>query len=375
MVKRLIGISLIIVACITALVLLVSAYGGHIDPRSFALPSMMTLGLPLVGLVSLLVLVVCAAFRGKWASLIVLAAVLLSWPSLRQVCPLSGSSEPQNPDSTFTVMTWNVVGFEPMTDNTPCSTINAILEADADVVLLQETSLEGYDEFIGHYQVSPVAGEVIKRYPYRSAGPRDLVILSKQPYTVMPDTTLINNQLIDSGNKHFHYYGKVFDLKVKGHDLRIVNLHMQSIGLTSDDKQLYNDIATLNRKVNTKSELRDVKHSLYDKLSVAFSRRAGEAKAVRRIVDASGRNVIVCGDFNDTPASYSYLTVKGDDMRDSYVDCARWPVNTFNSSRLYFKIDHMLYRGGMRAIKATSPRVGASDHYPLVTTFEWTEDN
>lgn len=223
--------------------------------------------------------------------------------------------------------------------------------------------------------MSPVAGEVIKRYPYRSAGPRDLVILSKQPYTVMPDTTLINNQLIDGDNKHFHYYGKVFDLKVKGHDLRIVNLHMQSIGLTSDDKQLYNDIATLNRKVNTKSELRDVKHSLYDKLSVAFSRRAGEAEAVRRIVDASGRNVIVCGDFNDTPGSYSYLTVKGDDMRDSYVDCARWPVNTFNSSRLYFKIDHMLYRGGMRAIKAMSPRVGASDHYPLVTTFEWIEDN
>lgn len=374
MIKRVIGISLIIVACITALVLLVSAYGGYCDPRSFALPSMMTLGLPLVGFMSLIVLVVCAVFRNKWASLIVLAAILLSWPSLIQICPLGSSSEPQSPDNTFTVMTWNVVGFEPMTDETPCSTIKAILDVDADVVLLQETALEGYDDFLKHSQVAPMGEEVTKRYPFRSSGPRDLVILSKQPYTVMQDTTLVNNQLIDGADEHVHYYGKVFDLEIKGRQLRVVTLHMQSIGLTSDDKQLYNDITTLNRKVNTKSELRDVKHSFYDKLSAAFSRRAGEAEAVRVIIDKSGPNVIVCGDFNDTPASYSYLTIKGNDMHDSYVDCATWPVNTFNANRLYFKIDHMLHRGDMRAIMATSPRVGASDHYPLVTTYEWTDE-
>lgn len=372
--KHVIGIALTLIAIATAMVLLLSAYGGHVDPRSFALPSLATLALPVVAFVALLVLVLCIALRSKWPALIVFAAILLSRPALITVCPLSHSSEPQNPDSTFTVMTWNVIGFEPMTDNTPCSTIKAILDADADVVLLQEASLDGYDEFLKHYMVAPVADEVIKRYPYRSTGPRDVMILSKQPYTVMPDTTLVNNQSHDSINEHFHYFGKVFDLNVKGHELRIINLHMQSIGLTSDDKQLYNDIATLNRKVNTKDELRDVKHSLYDKLSAASSRRAGEADAVRSIVSASGRNVIVCGDFNDTPSSFSYLTIKGDDLRDSFVDCATWPVNTFNDSRLYFKIDHMLYRGDMRAIKATSPRVGASDHYPLVTTFEWCEE-
>ena len=369
--KRFIGIASILMAIVTAVVLLLSAYGGHIDPRSFALPSIFTLGLPLVALASIVVLALCMLARSKWAVLLVLAAILLARPSLKLVCPLSHSQEPQHQDSTFTVMTWNVIGFEPVSDNTPCSTINAILDADADIVLLQETSLEGYDEFLTHYQVSPVKDKVMARYPYRSQGPRDLVILSKVPYTVVPDTTLRNNQFIDNNGEHYHNYGKAFDLVVKGHQLRVISLHMQSIGLTSDDKQLYNDIATLNRKVNTKDELRDVKHSLYDKLSGAFARRASEACAVRNIVNASGTNVIVCGDFNDTPGSYSYLTVRGNDLRDSFADCATWPTYTFNKDRLYFKIDHMLYRGDMKAIKCVSPRVGASDHYPLVTTFEW----
>lgn len=367
--KHFIGIASILIAIATAMVLLLSAYGGHIDPRSFALPSIVTLGLPMVALTSLLVLVMCTLTRSKWAVFIVLAAILLACPSLKLVCPLNHSQEPQHPDSTFTVMTWNVSCFDPVSDNTPCSTINAILDADADIVLLQEASPER--NYLNWPPVAPFKNEVIERYPYHSNGYRDIVILSKVPYTVVEDTTLRNNQGGEYYPEHYHNYGKAFDLVIKGHQLRVISLHMQSIGLTSDDKQLYNDIATLNRKVNTKDELRDVKHSLYDKLSGAFARRAGEADAVRNIIDASGTNVIVCGDFNDTPGSYSYLTMRGDDLNDSYVDCATWPTYTFNKDRFYFKIDHMFYRGDMRAIKAFSPRVGASDHYPLVTTFEW----
>lgn len=351
------------------MVLLLSAYGGHIDPRSFALPSLFTLGLPFVAFASLLVLVMCVIARSKWASMIVIAAILLSLPSLKLVCPFSHSLEPQHPDSTFTVMTWNVVEFDSVTDTTSCATLRYIIDTDADVVVLQEASQER--NYLVWPGVAPLRDELIEHYPYHSSGYRDIVILSKVPYTVVEDTTLRNNQISESPWEHYHSYGKVFDLNIKGHSLRIVGLHMQSIGLSEDDRKLYNNIATLNEKVNTKQELRFVKHSLIDKLSSAFRRRAVEACDVRTLIDSGAENIIVCGDFNDTPASFCYNTIKGDDMRDSYVDCGTWPTYTFNGHFMYFKIDHMLYKGNMRALSSSSPRAGASDHYPVITTFEW----
>ena len=44
---------------------------------------------------------------------------------------------------------------------------------------------------------------------------------------------------------------------------------------------------------------------------------------------------------------------------------------TFHGSRLYFKIDQVLYRGDMIATSCHRDRAGSSDHYPLVTTFVW----
>ena len=79
--------------------------------------------------------------------------------------------------------------------------------------------------------------------------------------------------------------------------------------------------------------------------------------------------MIVCGDFNDTPGSYSYRTVRGDDMRDAYLDCAFGPAITYHDNRFYFKIDHVLYRGNLRAVDIERGRIDASDHYPLLATF------
>jgi orotate phosphoribosyltransferase len=49
---------------------------------------------------------------------------------------------------------------------------------------------------------------------------------------------------------------------------------------------------------------------------------------------------------------------------------------TYNRNRLYFRIDHVLYRGALRAVNVRCEHSGTgshSDHYPLLTTFVWTE--
>ena len=78
---------------------------------------------------------------------------------------------------------------------------------------------------------------------------------------------------------------------------------------------------------------------------------------------------MICGDFNDTPYSYAYLTAKGD-LCDAYRDGGFGPMKTYYRNRFYFHIDHILYSGDF--LDATACRRGssrASDHYPLVADF------
>ena len=159
----------------------------------------------------------------------------------------------------------------------------------------------------------------------------------------------------------------------KGRQLRIINLHLQSIGLSAEDKQIYRNITPLD-SVQSREQMHQARHSLYAKLAGAFRRRAGEAHHLREIINNSPENLIVCGDFNDTPASYCYWTVRGSDMADAYAQRGRGLTYTFNKDLMLFKIDHVLYRGDMNAVSIRRDKAGASDHYPLLTTFEWQDD-
>ena len=118
-----------------------------------------------------------------------------------------------------------------------------------------------------------------------------------------------------------------------------------------------------------------MKHTLLSKLAVAYKKRAEQAAFVRKQLDAYDGNVLVFGDFNDTPGSWTYRTIKGSDMRDAWADCAFGPTITYHDSRLYFKIDQTLYRGSMKAVDIVRDKIGVSDHYPQVVTFVWKDRN
>jgi exonuclease III len=80
--------------------------------------------------------------------------------------------------------------------------------------------------------------------------------------------------------------------------------------------------------------------------------------------------VIVCGDMNDVPTSRAYRLLVGDDLIDAWKDVGRGYAYTYNRHHLPFRIDHVFYRGGIRAITAERLKGGSSDHYPLMVTFD-----
>jgi endonuclease/exonuclease/phosphatase (EEP) superfamily protein YafD len=82
-----------------------------------------------------------------------------------------------------------------------------------------------------------------------------------------------------------------------------------------------------------------------------------------------GKNVIVCGDFNDVPGCYTMRQLEGQELKDVYGTIGLGYMNTYFHNRFYFCIDHVMYRGNITPINIRRDKIDLSDHYPLFTTF------
>jgi endonuclease/exonuclease/phosphatase (EEP) superfamily protein YafD len=358
---------LLTITIVMAVLMLMSAWGGLVDPNTSTLFSLLTLGMPVVLIINVIIaLVWLLLFKWKYA-LIPIAAIAISWNPVSTVCPLNLFAKDYDTDSTFRVMSFNVANFGPYDPNNhePSKSMRYILDQEPDFVLLQEGSQER--TYFNLSNVEMMRDEFQNKYPYHSDGWRDLMILSKYPYTVVPDSAYDREHEYRGG-----VYAKGFDILLPdGKQLRILNLHLRSIGMGEGDKDLYATITKQGVNVNKRSELQRIKRSLFDKLKIAFKRHAEEAAIVRSMIDSSPENLIVCGDFNEAPSSYCYRNIRGDDLRDAFQDCGNGITWTFHDRRMLFKIDHILYRGGIEAVDWCREKEGDSDHYPQMATFIW----
>lgn len=383
-ISHLVRLTCIVFTILLAMALILAAYGGRTDPSHGTIYALATLAFPYVFIVALTAALAWIV-AGRWkVSLIIVAAGFLSWPTVRIVCPINfGSSLKQKPAPLagrdtlgFKVLSFNVMHFNVQAvgdDNEHNirgqATVRYILQQDADVVLLQEASLHA--DFNDLTLMKPYIKELSQKYPYRDHGWHDQVILSKHPYTKVEDAAIRDGfGAPDDPQQSFLFYARAFDVLVPGHTVRFINVHLQSIHLSDSDKETYKEITSMNIK-DSRQTLSQVRHSVVSKLGDAFRLRAAQAATVRQIIDQSGENVIVCGDFNDTPASWAYNTIVGRDLRDAWTDCGFGMTYTYHENRLWFKIDHVLYRGDMQATSIQRHREGSSDHYPLVATFRW----
>ena len=102
----------------------------------------------------------------------------------------------------------------------------------------------------------------------------------------------------------------------------------------------------------------------------SFAKRGKDAAELRKAIDDSPANVIVCGDMNDVPTSYVYRVIRGKDLRDAWYDVGMGYAYTYNRHHLRYRIDQVLYRGDVRALEAERVIGGSSDHYPMMVTFD-----
>lgn len=343
-----------LLAIVSAFALLFAAYGGRVDPMVWTLPSLATLALPVVALVAVALLVFLALFRQWRSALIIVGALLLSWPTLRLISPINlFHHDADASKSQLKVLTMNVTEFN-WSANHPSENLRYILDEEADIVVIQEGMI--YFTYENHPTMKSMLQELYKKYPYRKEPYYDVGILSKYPFEEAKPTVLAQDTI--------GYFIKAWDVDAPGGSLRVISMHLSSLRFTANDSQV---IESINLPSDRKGRIR----SVANKLDAGFRTHARQAGVIRELLDQTAGDVLIMGDMNDTPGSYAYRTVCGDDVRDAWADTGLGPLYTFHAHHLYVKIDHILYRGkDMRVLSCRRDKKGESDHYPLVAVIE-----
>lgn len=357
---------LIIISILLSISTVISAFSGLINPVSNAKFALLGMLFPILLILIILLLGVLLIMRRWKISIIPIATIIITIQSTLTYFPFNIVTTTNAPtDITFTLLTYNVLNFDEYQSEYKSDeydrTAQYIIDMDADIVALQECAenlLKEKSKKIPPEQLAIIT----EKYPYRHFTKPDIAILSKYPIT---DITTDAPEL-DGGS----FCSSI--IEHPSEKITLVNLHLQSIMLKKEDKELYKDVTSLG-KDNNKETIEEVRTQLLWKLTTAFRSRAIQAETLRNYTDSiNATNLIICGDFNDTPASYAYRTIKGD-MTDAYTQCAFWPTITYHADRFYFRIDQVFYHGNIQATNIKRGKVKSSDHYPLLTTFKFNQ--
>lgn len=353
---------LVVLSCVC---LIVSAYGGCVNPEITTIGALMAMALPAF-IIGVIIVGIISLWITRWgAATCALTLIACGGPILDYApinFPRKMPDEQVLRDSSFTFMTYNVYNFWLYGGASPTDTVNPtisyILKEDPDVACLIEC-LKLEPHFYAHVTQAQL-DSLTSRYPYYHLGPEGCSLFSKFPITPIEveTTNSFSNQV------------SAFRATIHGRQVTIIATHLISIGLGSDDRALYGKLSYL----GAVERMGSMRQQLYDKLNRAFRKRAEQARELRQLIDRiGGKNVIVAGDFNDIQGCYALRTVMGDDFHSVYSERGLGPDITYYGEKFYFRIDHILYRGCLDPLWVRIDHAKSSDHYPMLTQFLFTD--
>ncbi|EKD30749.1 MAG: hypothetical protein ACD_77C00477G0017 [uncultured bacterium] len=306
------------------------------EPGSYA--NLIGLILPLI-IISSLILIIYWSIRKSFFVLIPLLALSINYNSiLSNIQFRSGNSNLiSDIKLSVSIASYNIHEFKYINDQTSVSQVAEFVKSrNISVICFQEYKVPYFlnsAELIGSFDFLPY-------YYFKEPDKNEIgmAIFSRYP--------IIRAQKVnfeDTGN------GLIWaDIKIdSSRIIRIINNHLQTTNYIRDLK------ADVSRNIE-----------FLQKNSII---RAYQADAVRSIIDTTTIPVIVCGDFNDIPTSYTFSTIKGKNLIDGFREAGSWLGGTYREMGGLLRIDYILHSKNFKCIDYSSPNIDLSDHRPVIS--------
>lgn len=107
--------------------------------------------------------------------------------------------------------------------------------------------------------------------------------------------------------------------------------------------------------------------SLFGKMRHTIYQRAAQARQLAGLITESPYSTLVCGDFNDTPVSYTYNTVS-QNMRDAFLEKGWGLGRTLSYLSPTLRIDYILAQPAFTVAGYTTFKVKGFEHFPVMAS-------
>lgn len=352
-------ISYLTTALIAGLYLL-GSFATHIPPIRLMTPAFLGLGFPFIFALMLLVTLYWL-LRMRWQMLLILLGVyVLSWGSISAYFPINRSANLHSVamhrdegKSLLRVLSYNVAlfGYIPHSASKPNKVLLYLKSSEADIICLQEAAPWSLSE-------EQIKNYLKKEYPHskliRSQGGGSyLMLLSRYP--ILEGKRLEINSVTNGA--------AAFTLDIEGKRTEVINVHLESFRLNNKIGKEYLDMAT-------KGNFFTLEDLFASKFAPAFHAHNVQANIVREYIRSLGHDrVIVCGDFNDTPVSYTLGKI-GEGLQNAYTAAGNGLGFSFRSRLFKVRIDHILLGKPFRPVYTVVDKSArGSDHYPIYCDF------
>ena len=351
-----------------AVFLILSFLSPHLSPEKIWIPAFLGLAYPYILLVNVFFLFGWIFLKRK-ELVISLLAIILGWGTFTDYLSIrpfrlmkkghytNMVREQRKADPQLKFVSFNVRAFNhyPRGHNPSPRTeiLTFIRDEDPDVLCIQEF----YSINRAGFRESDVLRK-LENMPYRHIG-----------YTASNRShgygiaTFSHYPIIRTGSIPLEGRSSICvfsDLLLDQDTFRVYNLHLQSVNLDSEQYQILDSIK-FRYDDQQIEEIKDISFRLRD----AFIKRAAQADIIAAHIADCPHPVIICGDFNDTPVSYTYRTI-GNGLQDAFSESGWGLGRTYNGKFPSFRIDYILHSESIDALFFSREKVMLSDHFPII---------
>lgn len=364
----------IITNLVVATMFLIGCYSEFFFSATWWPVGFLTLSLFYLLIILLIFFIFWLLVKPRYTIIFIITAAL-SYNHVRNIIPfrLSSFSKIQKRENDLRIMSWNVSQFDIMNFKKDPGTFNEMIrlinEWQPDIACLQEM-VSGdtladlntpYYRKYSFYSVFDIAHKLnfpdyLYSYNYKenflSQQHFGIILFSKYP--------VINKQTVSNFPHDYNSIFQYADIVKDTDTIRIFNCHLQSLRFSPSNLKYIQ-----NPSLKTDTGFQKSKN-LVTKFKTGFLKRLVQVNNLRAEIDKSPYPVIICGDFNDVPNSYTYKTI-GNDLQDAFVEKGAGMGRTFSGISPTLRIDNIFVDNRYSVNQFTRISKKLSDHFPIIT--------
>lgn len=357
LIGRLIVFLLAVLAFVGLLAMGMSVLSSYVNPLKFVWPAFFGLAFWVIFIYNVVILALLLLMwsRKAWISIIALAIAIPG------VVKSFSMGTPQD-GGQLRVMTYNVQMFVDINDigknhqAVADGVARMVMGNLPDVLCVQE-----FNQFLpktSRDACIALFGEMT-HLPYHHYNQKsnycNNVIFSRYPLTAIEEDIPFAKQ---------NAYGTVakVDAGERG-TFYVLCCHLTSFQLTNDELTVFSETN------KSKEQVQEYGKSIITKLKKAYERRSEEVGKMLESIPHDGRPILMCGDFNDTPISYTYHQIKDMGFVDGFVKAGKGIGYTYAGKLPLLRIDYVWGNGQIEPTACRRIKFKGSDHYPVMMDF------